>query len=238
MRIVIVLPWAQGSLSEEEEAHRRALAGAAASPGTEIDFVQIEQASMFSEPFSTRNTSRVVDEIAQAIEQAAPSGPDAFLVWGGLDPGVALARQRVDIPVIGIAQATYAVAAQLEARLGLVVYEAGIVDAVREGARRCGVAHLVANVRSIDVPMPELTPRRAHVRERIVEEAALALRQDGATAIYVNGMSMLPAAISAEELSSRIGAPVLDPLRIGMRTAELVGAQPGVRAAGSSSPRP
>ena len=144
MRIVVVFPWAPGSLSEEEEAHRRALARAAASPGTDVDFVQIGQASMFSEPFSARNTSRVVDEIVLAIEQAAPGRPDAFLVWGGLDPGVALARQRVDVPVIGVAQATYAAAAQLEARLGLVVYEAGIVDAVREGARRCGVAHLVA----------------------------------------------------------------------------------------------
>lgn len=229
MRIVVVFPWAQGSLSEEEEAHRRALVRAAASPGTEVAFVQIGQASMFSEPFSARNTSRVVDEIVQAIEQAVPSRPDAFLVWGGLDPGVALARQRVDVPVIGVAQATYAAAAQLEARLGLVVYEAGIVDAVREGARRCGVAHLIASIRSIDVPMPELTPRRTYVRARIVEEAGAALAQDGATAIYVNGMSMMPAAIGAEELSSQIGAPVLDPLRIGMQTAELVAAQPGVR---------
>ena len=85
-------------------------------------------------------------------------------------------------------------------------------------------------VRSIDVPMPELTPRRAYVRERIVEEAGAALAEDGATAIYVNGMSMMPAAIGAEELASRIGAPFLDPLRIGMRTAELVAALPGVRA--------
>jgi len=230
MRIVVIFPWAQGSLSEDEEAHRRGLVRAAASPGTDVDFVQIEQASMFSEAFSARNTSRVVDEIVLAIERAAPSRSDAFLVWGGLDPGVALARQRVEVPVIGVAQATYAAAAQLEARLGLVVYEAGIVDAVREGARRCGVAQLVASVRSIDVPMPELTPRRAHVRERIVEEATLALQQDGATAIYVNGMSMLPAAIGAEELSDRIGAPVLDPLRLGIQTAELVAAQPGLRA--------
>ena len=229
MRIVVVFPWTQGSLAEEEEAHRRTLVRAAASPGTELDFVQIGRASMFSEPFSARNTSRVVDEIVQAIEQAAAGRPDAFLIWGGLDPGVALARQRVNVPVIGIAQATYAAAAQLEAQLGLVVYETGIVDAVREGARRCGIAHLVASVRSIDVPMPELTPRRAYVRERIVEEAEAALAHDGATAIYVNGMSMMPAAMSAEELSKRVGAPVLDPLRIGIRTAELVAAQPGVR---------
>src|SRR5215204_277556 len=188
MRIVVVSPWSPGSLPEAEEAHRRALATAAASPGTEVDFVQIEQASILGEPFSGQNTARVIEEIVAAIERAAPSGPDAFLVWGGLDPGVAPARQRVDVPVIGVAQATYAVATQLGARLGLVVYEAGIVDAVREGARRCGVAHLVASVRSIDVPMPDLTPRRAYVRERIVEEAGAALAQDRATAIYVNGM--------------------------------------------------
>lgn len=227
MRIVVVLPWSRGSLSEAEEAHRQALASAAASPGTTVDFAWIAQASMFSEPFSGRNTSRVIDEIvaaieSAAIESAAPTGPDAFLVWGGLDPGVAPARQRVGVPVIGVAQATYAVAAQLGARLGLVVYEAAIVDAIWEGARRCGIDHLIASVRSIDVPMPDLTPRRAYVRERIVEEARAALAQDGAQAIYVNGMSMMPAAISAAELAGLIGAPVLDPLRIGMRTAEIV----------------
>ena len=228
MRIVVVFPWSPGSLPEAEEADRRALATAAASPGTEVAFIQIEQASILGEPFSGRNTSRVIDEIVQAIERAAPTGPDAFLVWGGLDPGVALARQRVNVPVIGVAQATYAVAAQLGTRLGLVVYEAAIVDAIRAGARAYGVEQLIASVRPIDVPMPELTPRRAHVRERIVEEAGVALAQDGAQAIYVNGMSMLPAAISAEELSSRIGAPVLDPLRIGMRTAEIVAGVAGV----------
>src|SRR5918994_852299 len=71
------------------------------------------------------------------------------------------------------------------------------------------------------------TSRRTHVRERVVEEARAALAHDGAQAIYVNGMSMLPAAIGAEELSGLIGAPVLDPLRIGMQTAEMVAAISG-----------
>src|SRR5215207_7101837 len=228
MRIVVVFPWSPGSLPEAEEAHRQALATAAASPGTQVDFVQIEQASILGEPFSGQNTARVIEEIVAGIERAAPTGPDAFLVWGGLDPGVAPARERVDVPVIGVAQATYAVAAQLGARLGLVVYEAAIVDAIWAGARRCGAEHLIASVRPIDVPMPDLTPRRAHVRERVVEEARAALAQDGAQAIYVNGMSMLPAALSAEELAGRLGVPVLDPLRIGMRTAELVAGTAGL----------
>jgi allantoin racemase len=230
MRIVAVFPWSAGSLSEAEEAHREGLVAAAASPGTEVDFVRIEQASILSEPFSGRNTSRVIDEVVAAIERAAPTGPDAFIVWGGLDPGVAPARQRVDVPVIGVAQATYAAAAQLGMRLGLVVYEAAIVEAIWAGARACGAEHLVASVRPIDVPMPDLTPRRAHVRERIVEEARAALTQDGAQAIYVNGMSMMPAAIGAEDLSDQLGAPVLDPLRIGMRTAELVVGTAGLGA--------
>ena len=224
MRIVVVFPWAPGGLPEAEEAHRRALVKAAATPGTEVGFARIERASMFSEPFSGRNTSRVIEEIVQAIERAARDAPDAIVVWGGLDPGVAPARERVRVPVIGVAQATYAVAAQLGARLGLVVYEPGIVGAIMEVARACRAEHLIAGVRSIDVPMPELTPRRAYVRERLVEVAGAAVAEDRATAIYVKGMSMLPAAMSAEELSSRIGAPVLDPLRIAMRTAEMIAA--------------
>jgi allantoin racemase len=227
-RIVVVFPWAAGSLSDDEEVHRRGLARSVASPGTEIDFARIERASMFSGAFSRQNTSRVEDEMVRAIERAAQGGPDAILVWGGLDPGVAPARERVAVPVIGVAQATYAVAMQLQRRLGLVVYEAGIVEAIWAGARACGAEHLIASVRHIGVPMPELTPRRAHVRERIVEEARAALQEDGAEAIYVNGMSMMPSAMSAEELAGLIGAPVLDPLAIGLRTAELVVCQPGV----------
>ena len=222
MRIVVVFPWAAGSLSDDEEAYRRGLARTAASPGTEIEFVQTERSSMFSESFSNQNTSRVVDEMVQAIERAAEAAPDAIMVWGGLDPGVEPARKRVNVPVIGVAQATYAVAAQLGARLGLVVYERAIVDAVLAGARSAGVEHLIASVRSIDVPMPELTPRRAHVRARIVEESRAAIVEDGASVIYVNGMSMLPAAIGAEELARQIGVPVLDPLKIGLRAAETV----------------
>jgi allantoin racemase len=226
MRIVVVFPWPRGGLPETEEAHRHALVRAAASPGTEVGYAHIDRASMFSEPFSQQNTARVVEEMAQSIERAARDAPDAIVVWGGLDPGVELARERVQVPVIGVARATYAVAAQLGARLGLVVYEETIVEAVRAGARACGAERLIAGVRSIDVPMPELTPRRDHVRARIVEEARAALAEDGATAVYVNGMSMMPAAISAEELMDRIGAPVLDPLRIGLRTAEMIAELP------------
>jgi len=220
MRIVVVFPWAAGSLSDEEEEYRRGLVRTAALPGTEIEFVQTDQSSMFSESFSNQNTSRVVDEMVQAIERAAESAPDAIMVWGGLDPGVEPARRRVNVPVIGVGQATYAVAAQLGARLGLIVYEQAIVDTVLAGARAAGVEHLIACVRSIDVPMPELTPRRAHVRARIVEESRAAIEQDGAGVIYVNGMSMLPAAIGAEELARQVGVPVLDPLKIGLRAAE------------------
>ena len=234
VRIVVVFPWAEGSFPEAEEAHRRTLVKAVASPGTMIDFVQIGESSMFSEPFSERNTSRVIGEIVQTIERADRDAPDAILVWGGLDPGVAPARERVRTPVIGVAQSTYAVALQLGARLGLVVYEAGIVDSIMDVARACRADHVVVSARSIDVPMPELVPRRAHVRERLVEVAGAALAQDGATTIYVKGMSMVPAAMSAEELSSRIGAPVLDPLRISMRTAEMIAelSRPPYAAAG------
>ena len=67
MRIVVVFPWAPGALSEAEESHRRALVAAAASPGTDVEFAQIDESSMFSEPFSNQNTSRVVGEIVQTI---------------------------------------------------------------------------------------------------------------------------------------------------------------------------
>ena len=65
-------------------------------------------------------------------------------------------------------------------------------------------------------------PKLPTVKQRRVEESREALRQDGATVIYAQGMSMVPATMTAQELSRRIGAPVLDPLRISVQTAEMI----------------
>ena len=48
MRMAVVFPWARSGLPEAEEERRRALVVEAASPGTEIDFLQIDESSMFS----------------------------------------------------------------------------------------------------------------------------------------------------------------------------------------------
>jgi hypothetical protein len=48
VRIVVVFPWTRGGLPEDEEVHCRGLVTAAASPGTAIDFGQIDESSMFS----------------------------------------------------------------------------------------------------------------------------------------------------------------------------------------------
>ena len=223
MRLAVVYPWSRDGLPEGERQQRYDRLLATVSPGTEVSFYHVERINVFSASHTSSHIAGVGADAAQQIERAAAEGADVVLVSGGIEPGVALARGRVSVPVVGTAQAVYAVAAQLGARLGIIVYVAASIEDNWAVARSHHADHLIASIREIGIPGPELYPRREEVRRRVVEVARELLEQDGATAIYPIGLSMVPASISAEEVASQVGAPVLDGERITVRTAELIG---------------
>jgi Asp/Glu/hydantoin racemase len=229
MRIANVHPSSADGLPADERERRERRWNGYAMPDTIIDEYYISGANIFDRPFgSDGHVGTVVERIVERIEDAAATRPDVILVTGGIEPGVSAARNKIkDIPIVSTGQSTYAVAmmlgSQLGYRVGLIVYEESIIEPMRGVARANHAEWMIADVRSIDVPLPQLYPRRAEVRERIIA-VAKSLVADGATIIFPQGLSMVPSTMSAEELSREIGGvPVLDGLRISILVAELLG---------------
>jgi Asp/Glu/hydantoin racemase len=241
MRIAAVHPSSQVGLPEVELQARAQRRRSYASPGVEIVDYYIEGENIFDRPFAGGHVGAVVAATVQRIQDAAASDPDVIMVLGGIEPGVREAREIIKhIPIIGTGLPTYQVAAQIGAqvgyRLGIIVYEASIIEPMRAQGRLHKADWMITDMRSIDVPLPELYGRREEVRTRIVATAR-AMVADGCTMIFPQGLSMVPASMSSEELSEAIGVPVLNGEQIVVRAAEMIGGLnllKGARAQGAS----
>lgn len=227
MIIANVHPSAKDGLPPEEMARRRARRAAYASPGTEFVDYYVVGNNIFDKAFSLQHATDVVTLAVERIVEAAAGNPDVILVSGGIEPGVQAAQQRVrHVPIVATGLSTYQAAQQLGGqlghKLGILVYEESIIAPIRAQAVLHHADWMILDIRSIDVPLNELYARRPEVRRRVVEVAG-GLVADGATMIFAQGLSMVPASMSPEELAAAVGVPVLDGELIGLRTAEMVG---------------
>ena len=227
MRLAAVHPSSEDSLPREEIDRRRSRQRAVLSSGTElVDYYTVGN-SIFNAPFGKAGfVNDIVERVAQRIRDAAAQRPDAIVVLGGVEPGVAIARKEIrDIPIIGVAQSTYnaafALGEQIGHKLGMLVYESSIVEAIWGQARYYKADWMVTDIRDIGISLPNLYPQRAEVRKQIIT-VSKGLVADGATMIFANGLSMVPSSMSADELSTALGGiPVLDGEQTALHTAEM-----------------
>ncbi|RJG46067.1 aspartate/glutamate racemase family protein [Mesorhizobium sp. DCY119] len=227
MRIAAISPSADDGLPEEEMVRRQKRLESYMSPGTEFEQLYIAGNSIFNEKFSWKHGLDVMDRTAALAIKAAETRPDVIMIQGGIEPGVKAAREKIkDIPIVSTGQSTYNAAFQLGEqvgyKLGLIVYEDPVIEPIMDQARYYRADWMVTDCRSIGIPTNELYPRRPEVRERVIAVAKDLVR-DGATMIFPQGLSMCPATIGEDELSAEIGVPVLNGLKILVRTAEMMG---------------
>src|SRR5581483_5259785 len=72
-----------------------------------------------------------------------------------------------------------------------------------------------------DVPLPEQVPAlRPAMFERTVEVMRSVVKETGAECIVPLGGAVIPSILDPKELEKEVGAPVLNPRAIGIRTAE------------------
>lgn len=226
MRIAIVHPYDRDTFPEEEIQRRETRVAGLVHPETDLEHFYLLGASIMTRTFGdAEHVQSTLVVMHERIMEAAATRPDAISIHGGVEPGVAAAREAVpDIPIIGTGEATYSIARQLGARLGLLVFEPALIEPITAIAKQHGMGKMVVNCRDIGTTLPELYPNRPQVRERVVEQSRRLVEKDGATAIFAQGLSMVPCSISAAELSERIGVTVLDGEMCTLRTAELCGA--------------
>lgn len=145
----------------------------------------------------------------------AAEGFHGIVVAAFGDPGVEALRDRVGIPVVGIAEASMAEAAALGARFSVVTTTPHLHDTIRATATRYGHAERFVSVRFTLGEPSSLMAAPRHLKKALLRAAEDAIRLDGAEIIIIGGG---PLATVARAIAKILPVPVVEPVPAAVRS--------------------
>ncbi len=144
---------------------------------------------------------------------------DAYVIGCFSDPGLHLARERLQKPVLGIAESAYLTAIGLGQTFGIVAIKKGSIPRHMRAVRALGLENRCAGDRPLDVGVTDML-RGNSVVDRIVEVGTELRERDGADVLILGCASMGGFRL---EIERRLGLPVVDPTQAAaMRAVVLV----------------
>jgi allantoin racemase len=155
-------------------------------------------------------------ELAVELER---EGFDAIVPGCFGDPGIDGVRELVEIPVVGPGATSMLVAANLGHRFAVVTVLESVLRPLENLATLTGVAAKLAAVRQIGIPVLELNRDRDATFAHLVKVSRRTIDEDRAD-VLVLGCGTL--SFRAAELQEIVGVPVINPLQVALRTAEML----------------
>jgi allantoin racemase len=166
-------------------------------------------------PMITTDTelATAVQEVL-AIGRREASAVSAIVVAAFGDPGLALLRAQVGIPVFGIGEASMQEAASGGRRFGVATTTPGLAASIADAVARLGLAPCFTGTR-----IPQDDPLRLaadpQLQDALLAQAVQAcVAHDGAQAVVIGGG---PLAQSAERIAGQFAVPVISPIAAAMR---------------------
>lgn len=157
------------------------------------------------------------NEVMRLSWQAQKDGCDAAMVWCAGDPAVDAAREIVTIPVIGTGEAGMLFAYHLAQNFCILTGDEDLAATSYDVAVRSGLKDRLASIRGIQMSVDQLRNNREAALEGLARVAREAVEKDGAHA-FVFGCLALTG--MGDELSARIGLPVVDAAHCAVSLAE------------------
>jgi allantoin racemase len=197
--------------------NREAALQAFVSPG-----VTVEARPRYSGPKSIESMWEEylsVPGLLEAVVELEREGFDAVVPGCFGDPGIDAARELVSIPVLGIGATAMLVAANLSHRFSVVTVLESVVRPLENLARLTGIEPKLASVRQIGIPVLELNADPEVTFNRLIEVSREVIEQDRADALVL-GCGTL--SFRSAELQEAVGVPVVNPIQVTLRMAELL----------------
>jgi len=190
-----------------------------ASPGTEINTERIEYGPESIE--SAYDEALCAPGAIRLAEKAQSEGYDGIFISCMGDPALDAIREKVDIPVVGPARTAMLYAADLAHTFSVVTILENVIVLIEDLAKRLGLSEKMVSVRSVDIPVLELTDKGGLIRS-LVDESIIAIEKDKAHSIILGctGMMGVADALKDSLLQKGYNVPVLDPVPIAMRYLE------------------
>jgi len=179
-------------------------ARAAVGPGVAVDAVNPDAGPESLE--SHYDEAVAVPHLLAELTRGERQGYDGFVVACFGDPGLDAAREVVDGPVVGIAEAAMRTAAYLARRISVVTTLSRVVGHTWDIARSYGLGDLVVGIHACEIPVVALETDPA-AYATILAACRTALERDRSEAIVLGcaGMADLCAKLAVE-----LGVPVVD----------------------------
>lgn len=222
MRILYIFPRTTPDPAERaaEHARRQSILQATASPGTTVDLRELEGCPPAIE--SIRDGYAVAPAVI-AMAEALEHAYDAMIVGCFGDPAVDGAIEGTHIPIVGCAQPAMAAALLLGQRFGILSPSIGSAARNRVAVLTYGLLDRYAGSVPLGIGVREFQrdPERTLA---IATDAGRAVMDLGADVVLLGCLSLAFTGIDGA-LQDRLGIPVVNPLRVAVRTCEmLVGA--------------
>jgi len=132
------------------------------------------------------------------------------------DPGLWELREALEVPVVGIGEASLLLAGTVAWRLAVLVGDWKWVSKMQANAHALGLGHRICAWRSIDRSVQEMQddPEEAY---RAVRRVAVAARDEDHAEAVILGCGALSG--MAERLQEEVGMPAVDPVAAGVLLA-------------------
>jgi Asp/Glu/hydantoin racemase len=218
--------WAQGAT--DQVGHRNYLAAllphmkACTDPDFELEFKTMTPSITTVHALSEFRFSR---EVIRGAIQAEREGYDVFFMNHFQDVGLYDARASVNIPVLGLGEATLLHACTLGRMLGLLAINPAFIPTHTEQVHRYGLQQRIAGIRAINANIGDYmeafaSPAKKAELRAIFEREARRLIDGGADVIVPTGG--IPMMLFGNEPGANIdGAPIVNGVTVVIKAAEM-----------------
>jgi allantoin racemase len=205
LRIAVVV----GSYPPIELARRTDLIRSYSTPGVDVDVVQIAP-SPYAAGFAGKQAESTIPYFVEGFLQAQAAGFHAVLPLGVLDIGIDEGKQAARIPVVGAYEALIHTAAFFGRRIGVITYNAALVDTLKALTEKYAVTPLVCGYGHVGFELPDFSSRQAELEDAFCVAAQTLITQHGANVIASAGISLCPVHLDRRALEARLGVPVVE----------------------------
>jgi len=206
IRILLINPNTSVATTEQMTAIAQAVA-----PGAKIIGVTARRGPPMI--LSAEELAAAAPEVV-ALALAEVPNVDGIIVGAFGDPGLPALREQINLPVVGIAEASMLEAAEGGRRFGVATTTPALVELIATRAHELGVAHLYVGIRLTSGDPLTLVADPERLVDALAEAVRQSIRRDGAEAVIIGGGPLGQAAIA---LAPRFTTPIIPPIPAAVR---------------------
>jgi allantoin racemase len=160
-----------------------------------------------------------VQKVIEKTVAAEKDGFHAVVIGCFYDPGLHVARELVRMPVVGVCEASLHVASMICAgKFSVLVGQRKWIPKLVDSVKHYGLESRIASWKSINLNVQEINMNRGEAEATLIRQARSAIEEDLAECIILGCTQM---ASYAKKLEGELKVPVLNPVLIGLKMAEL-----------------